>query len=409
MKIWHVTRTLRGGSGVYALRLCKALGVFDGIKSTLLTAHDEPAEGGMVLKSVEGKIRKMGSRVMRGMTSRISLSPFHTVRGVERYYFEDRIESSDIVHLHGPLNWIGIKGLRDLIPRGATVFQTVHGSFELSAGCVTLAGATCQRFKSNCQDCPALKQGWKWFAPLELEERKRMISEFELRPIANSEWTRQQILDSALFKGFDSAPVVPPIIADAFFGIPSSTFRDELEIPADNFVITLGARSLTDPYKGIAEFLERYSERCSSNQVTILLIGDGTISQNLELDIRTFGWVGDPTRIAAIYGASDIYVSPTRMESFGMTLAEAQAVGLPVVAFDVGGVSCAVNRELHKYLAPANDWETLFKKLEILQNLSKSERDEISKKVKRWARKSFHANAVANKQMKYYQARGLLG
>ena len=46
------------------------------------------------------------------------------------------------------------------------------------------------------------------------------------------------------------------------------------------------------------------------------------------------------------------------METFGMALAEAQACGTPVVAFDVGGVSDAVSDECAEYLVPNGDFES---------------------------------------------------
>ncbi len=47
-------------------------------------------------------------------------------------------------------------------------------------------------------------------------------------------------------------------------------------------------------------------------------------------------------RLAATYARSDLLVLPTRRESYGMVVTEAQARGIPVVASDVGGVAEAL-------------------------------------------------------------------
>jgi len=46
--------------------------------------------------------------------------------------------------------------------------------------------------------------------------------------------------------------------------------------------------------------------------------------------------------IRAAYGAADLLVAPTLMETYGMTVAEALAAGLPVIASEVGGVGEAL-------------------------------------------------------------------
>jgi glycosyltransferase involved in cell wall biosynthesis len=90
------------------------------------------------------------------------------------------------------------------------------------------------------------------------------------------------------------------------------------------------------------------------------------------------------------------------MESFGMALAEAQACGTPVVAFDVGGVSDAVSDECAEYLVPVGDFESLLNALGKV--LKKSSQAGGSWRVDRdWAREYFEASVIGVKQMKLYE------
>jgi glycosyltransferase involved in cell wall biosynthesis len=67
----------------------------------------------------------------------------------------------------------------------------------------------------------------------------------------------------------------------------------------------------------------------------------------------------DPHALVEVYRTSDIFVFPTRKEHMGMVTTEACAMGLPIVATDVGGVREAVTAEnglLVPYRAGAGDW-----------------------------------------------------
>ena len=54
--------------------------------------------------------------------------------------------------------------------------------------------------------------------------------------------------------------------------------------------------------------------------------------------VHATGLLRDYRKMPVLFSAADIYVGTATEEAFGMTLCEAAACGLPVVAFNVGGV-----------------------------------------------------------------------
>jgi glycosyltransferase involved in cell wall biosynthesis len=60
-------------------------------------------------------------------------------------------------------------------------------------------------------------------------------------------------------------------------------------------------------------------------------------------------------KVAQLMAAADVFVLPSAIESFGMALLEASAVGIPVVCSDAGGVPEVFQHELNALLYPPGD------------------------------------------------------
>ena len=96
--------------------------------------------------------------------------------------------------------------------------------------------------------------------------------------------------------------------------------------------------------------------------IRLEIFGEGPDRGRLERFIASHnlgGWVALPGRVSrdelrARYAASDIFVSPAPLESFGIAALEARTVGLPVVGRLGSGVQEFVKNGLNGYLA-AND------------------------------------------------------
>ncbi len=399
MKIWHLTKTASGGAGQYALRLSNAFRAA-GIESTVLVAEGPERDGVGLLKRLDLPARRFAARGIRSLSHRISLAPYHSLRGLEHYDSPSGLQAPDIVHLHGMTGWIGVSGLRRLIPSQAKVFWTAHDLWMLSGGCVVYRG--CDEFRRNCSGCPILGTPWKMFAGQELRAKKAFIEAHQIRPIANSQWMADRIRESSLFGWLGDIPIISPIVDDAYLMECIPDLRQELRIPAERLVISLGARSIDDKFKGIPQFLELLSRTQElAGSLTVLVFGPGNIDVPGNLDVRLLGNLTNPRRLASVYRASNVYVSPSQMETFGMTLVEAQACGTPVICFSVGGTPEAVRDGETGWLTPCGDFQALMERLRLLlKDLQKL--TAVGETARRWTRAEFCGNAVAGRQAAIY-------
>ncbi|HUC36041.1 MAG TPA: glycosyltransferase [Acidimicrobiales bacterium] len=70
--------------------------------------------------------------------------------------------------------------------------------------------------------------------------------------------------------------------------------------------------------------------------------------------VRFYGRVGDH-ELHQMYASCDVFVAPSRFESFGLVLVEAMMFSKPVVATNIGGLREVVEDGSNGYLVPADD------------------------------------------------------
>ena len=85
-----------------------------------------------------------------------------------------------------------------------------------------------------------------------------------------------------------------------------------------------------------------------------IMVGDGPTRSSLEKKYPDTIFVGKKTReeLASYYRASDVFVFPSRTDTFGIVLIEALACGLPVAAYNVIGPKDIIT---HDYLGALSD------------------------------------------------------
>jgi glycosyltransferase involved in cell wall biosynthesis len=142
--------------------------------------------------------------------------------------------------------------------------------------------------------------------------------------------------------------------------------REELNIPEGAVVI--GSVGRLEPVKGyryLIDALRLVRETLPSEQVRLLLAGDGTQSRELKEQARrhgleetvTFlGWRQDVKRCMA---CMDIFVQPSLNEGMGKTILQAQMLGVPVVATRVQGIVSLIEERKNGLLTESRDARAL--------------------------------------------------
>lgn len=148
--------------------------------------------------------------------------------------------------------------------------------------------------------------------------------------------------------------------------------------------------------------------RSQGRDIRCLIIGDGPEEKNLRRLIserRLEGVVflcSSVSRTDLALSVMDVFVMPSLQEGLGLSILEAQAQGVPVVATRVGGILTIIDDRATGMLVPPADPAALSGAIaELLDNPAL--RDGIVGKAKRQVAEKFSLEAMAQKTLELYE------
>lgn len=182
--------------------------------------------------------------------------------------------------------------------------------------------------------------------------------------------------------------------------------KKEIGIPEDALVV--GTAGRLAPVKG-PEFMIKASQYISleSPETYLVFAGDGPLKEDLQTlakktgtdkNIVFLGWRDDVPRILSVF---DIFLLPSLNEGMGRVLAEAMALGKPIVASNVGGVPDLVIHGKNGYLVPPQNPEELAKYTQLLLE-DKDKREKMGRAGKEMA-SGFTHDAMVQKITNLYE------
>jgi alpha-1,6-mannosyltransferase len=138
----------------------------------------------------------------------------------------------------------------------------------------------------------------------------------------------------------------------------SSELRGSLGAKGETVVLLYAGRFSTE--KRISVVLEAFWNLPRELNAHLWLVGDGPQRAEIraatggDARIRLLPHEGDRVRFATLLASADIYVTAGPFETFGLSVAEAQASGLAVVGVDAGALRDRVKEGLG-FLGPVDD------------------------------------------------------
>lgn len=189
--------------------------------------------------------------------------------------------------------------------------------------------------------------------------------------------------------------------------VPEHNFKQQLGIPEKDILIgTIAAMVGHKDYPNLLKAAKLIIER--QHDVTFCAVGDGPdkskilkLAEDLSLRNR-FIFAGFRKDIGQFLKSFDIFVLASKLEGMGTSILDAQAVGLPVIACETGGIPDIITHNQNGLLVTARNEQALAEAISLLiespdlrQNLGQN----ASKIVKR-----FDIQTTVEKSIKLYEA-----
>jgi len=274
-------------------------------------------------------------------------------------------------NLHG--GYFDLRALPSL-SRQAPLVLCLSDAWLLSGHCAHSLG--CERWKIGCGRCPNLTiypairrdntaNNWR--------RKRRIYTQSHFYVITPAHWLMAKVDQSMLADSVLKSQVIPHGIDLSIYrpGDQASA-RAILDLPQDASVVAFAGKSIREnPFKDfntVYQAIKTAAENFKDRHIIFLSLGgDGKLSSEIagSLEIRHVPYVSDPAQLATYYQAMDVYLhaAPVEGETFGLTIAEAKACGVPVIGTATGGISEQIIDGENGFLIPPKDSAAMAQRL----------------------------------------------
>lgn len=246
----------------------------------------------------------------------------------------------DIIHLHNTHGWyLNHPLLFNYIKKNKIkTIWTLHDCWTFTGRCPHFQITGCDRWKTECHDCLYDKKMYPASylfdrSRIQHKKKKKMFSGIrDLTLVTPSRWLANLVGESYL-KDYPVKVINNGIDLDVFKPTQSN-FKEKYKLQDKKIV--LGVAASWGERKGLDVFIE-LAKRLDKNYRIVLVGTSNIVDSQLPESIISIHRTNNQKELAEIYSAADIFINPTREDTFPTVNIEALACGTPVVTFKTGG------------------------------------------------------------------------
>lgn len=209
---------------------------------------------------------------------------------------------------------------------------TLHDCWAFTGHCYHFSYVGCDKWRTGCHHCPQ-KNGYPAsFADDSRRNYQRKKALFtgvqNMTLITPSHWLAKRVRQS--FLGEYPVEVQANPIDKSIFKPTESDFRKKQALEENKII--LGVATAWDNRKGLEDFYALRKMLPPEYAIVLVGLDEGQL-RRLPEGIIGMTKTNNPKELAKIYTAADVYVNPSREETYSMTTAEALACGTPAIVY----------------------------------------------------------------------------
>lgn len=371
-----------GGAGIYALNITRELAKL-GHEVVVFTPDILENTSGSDLYNL--KIQKVSvNKQLPFKALQFWLRLPNEVKKIEKY------TKFDIVHFNGISYWFLKKKLST-----AKHIVTIH---HLVINAITNNNLS---FLSRIKDISGENNLFMSFL-----EKKCIESADKI--VAVSNFTKKNIIESYGIDPDRIEVIYNGINLDGYLFTKDEITKAKKKLNLIEMPILLFVGRVDDPRKGLSFLLNTLQKVLRKVDITLLAVGKGDQTEARKLieilgisnNVVFTGFIND-NFLKRCYLLCDIYICPSRLEGFGLTLVEAMIAGKPIVATNVGAIPEIVINGMNGILVKSGDVDGMCLAICTLLNNQKM-MDEIGKANAESVGKIFSWNKNAQKLLEIY-------
>lgn len=314
------------------------------------------------------------------------------------WFNDNRIRNADVIYIHWINNgFLGMAEINNILKLGKPTFLFCHDMWFFSGGCHQ--SYNCKKFETVCCDCHFFRKNFIFDISKYCFNRKKSIYRNHILHAKficpSSLW--KNVAENSRMLPRDRVHYIPNVLDENKFKPLPGINKGVGSRPITVLFGALGGKS--NPYKGWDYLVSAmdYLPRSLKDNIDVILFGYPFTQKeldNLEFNAFSAGVVDNEEHLIELYQRSHVFAFPSLQESFGQTLFEAMACGLPAVAFPVGIAEDLIDHKRNGYLAKYKDAADFAKGIEFIVE---NNNDALSIESRHKIIKEFSSGIIINK------------